>query len=184
MFSLTQNTPTGGDCCAGYKVEFSKEYTVREFIKEVLEKYPGEWGYFELKNLNISTEYNRGRLLKLKFADAILDSKIVRAYASGGWSRMDYSLTVDITMDNKPGIAEKATDSNGCFQNGNNHAAPLYSLTVEQMETFDRLCNDIRLGTIELEQAIARLAMKQSDLKKKVDSPTNIVDKIYRKEAE
>lgn len=101
MFSLTQNTPTGGDCCAGYKVEFSKEYTVREFIEEVLKKNPGEWGYFELKNLNVSTEYNCGRLLKQKFADAILDSKIVRAYASGGWSRMDYSLTVDITMDNK-----------------------------------------------------------------------------------
>lgn len=87
-------------------------------------------------------------------------------------------------MDNKPGVVKKATDSNGCFQNGNSHAAPLYSLTVEQMETFDRLCNDIRLETIELEQAIARLAMKQSDLKKKVDSLTNIVGNIYRKEAE
>lgn len=46
MFSLTQNTPTGGDCCAGYKVEFSKEYTVREFIEEVLKKKSRRVGLF------------------------------------------------------------------------------------------------------------------------------------------
>lgn len=35
MFTLTQATPTGGDCTAGYDVGFSNEYTVREFIEEV-----------------------------------------------------------------------------------------------------------------------------------------------------
>ena len=38
MFSLTQITPTFGDCTAGYRVDLDKEYTVSEFINEVLKK--------------------------------------------------------------------------------------------------------------------------------------------------
>lgn len=162
-------------------MKFSNEYTVREFIEEVLKTHPGEWGYFELKNLGVRTDYKHGRLLKQHFADVLLGSKIVKAYASGGWSRMDYKLTIELKDENsyKP---EKATESKGIFQNGNTHAALPFSWTREQLETFDRLCNDIRLETIELEQAIAGVAMKQRDLRQKVECLTNIVGEIFRKE--
>lgn len=43
MITLTQDTPVAGDCTAGYKVQFSKACTVREFIEEVLKTHPGEW---------------------------------------------------------------------------------------------------------------------------------------------
>lgn len=181
MFTLIQDTPEAGDCTAGYKVQFSKTCTVREFIEEVLKKNPGEWGEFELKHFGVRTEYKYGRLVKQKFADELLDSKIVRAYASGGWTRMDYKLTIDPKDENsyKPG---KITESKGIFQNGNTHAALPFSWTREQLETFDRLCNDIRLETIELEQTIAGLAMKQSNLRQKVECLTHIVGEIFRKE--
>lgn len=74
------------------------------------------------------------------------------------------------------------TESKGIFQNGNTHAALPFSWTRERLETFDRLCNEIRLETIELEQAIAGLAMKQSRLRQKIDGLTHIVGEISRKE--
>ena len=94
---------------------------------------------------------------------------------------MHYKLTIELKDENsyKP---EKATESQGIFQNGNTHAALPFSWTREQLETFDRLCNDIRLETIELEQAIAGVAMKQRDLRQKVECLTNIVGEIFRKE--
>ncbi len=127
MFTLTRATPTGGDCTAGYDVGFSNEYTVREFIEEVLKTHPGEWGYFELKNLGVRTDYKHGRLLKQHFADELLNSKIVKAYASGGWSRMDYYLTIEL-KDEHPDKSVRPTEVKGCFQNGNNHSQPLETL--------------------------------------------------------
>lgn len=181
MFTLTQDTPTGGDCTAGYKVQFSKAYTLREFIEEVLKRNSRGWGEFKLENLGARTEYREGRLVKQNFADALLDSKITKAYAAGGWGLMDYYLTIDLKDESsyKPG---KVTESKGIFQSGNTHAALPFSWTREQLETFDRLCNDIRLETIELEQAIAGLAMKQSNLRQKVECLTHIVGEIFRKE--
>lgn len=181
MFSFIIDTVIGGDCSVGYKVEFSEPCTVREFVEYILKKKSADSGKFELENLGVKTEYKCGRLVKLKFADAILDSKIIKAYAVRAWSFMDYKLTIELKDENsyKPG---KVTESKGLFQNGNTHAVLPFSWTREQLETFDRLCNDIRLGTIELEQAIAGLAMKQSNLRQKVECLTNIVGEICRKE--
>ena len=127
MFTLTQATPTGGGCTAGYDVKFSNEYTVRELIEEVLKTHPGEWGYFQLKNVGVRTEYRYGRLVKQKFADVLLDSKIVKAYAVGGYSNMDYILTIEL-KDEHPDKSVKPTEVKGCFQNGNNQPQPLETL--------------------------------------------------------
>lgn len=36
MFTITQCTPTGGDCTAGYRVCLDKEYTLQEFVDTIL----------------------------------------------------------------------------------------------------------------------------------------------------
>lgn len=46
MFTLTQSTPTAGDCTSGYKVTLDKEYTLQEFIDAVLTN-KGEWGVYQ-----------------------------------------------------------------------------------------------------------------------------------------
>lgn len=127
MFTLTQDTPTGGDCTAGYKVQFSNEYTVREFIEEVLKKHPGEWGDIKLKNLEARTKYRYGTLVKQNFPDQLPDSKIVKAYAVGGYSNMDYILTIE-QVGGHPDKSVKATEVKECFQNGDSHLQPLETL--------------------------------------------------------
>lgn len=36
MFTLTQCSPTFGDCTARYRVDLDKEYTLEEFIDAIL----------------------------------------------------------------------------------------------------------------------------------------------------
>ncbi|WP_443683882.1 hypothetical protein [Phocaeicola plebeius] len=95
MFSLTQITPTFGDCTAGYRVDLDKEYTVSEFINEVLKKEPNEWGYFKIKKNGMMSEYRYGELLENNFDNEILSAKVSHISASGGWTRMDYYLTIE-----------------------------------------------------------------------------------------
>ena len=61
MFSLTQVTPVGGDCCAGYKVNLDKEYTVSEFIKSVLEnrKMNGATLKSKTRGLRLNTDMEK-----------------------------------------------------------------------------------------------------------------------------
>ena len=96
MIKLTQTSETFGDCTALYLVELTKEYTVVEFIKEVLTKK--EWGKigvydrderFESSNC----EYN-GKELQTQMPEAFLNKKIDKVTARGGWSRMDYTLHI------------------------------------------------------------------------------------------
>ncbi len=99
MIKLTQNTPTSGDCTAGYAVTLDKEYTVEEFINEVLTK--NEWGYIGIHSngqawFDIgfpSCEYKKDKLVTEMQKD-ILPIKVKSATASGGWSRMDYVIYV------------------------------------------------------------------------------------------
>ena len=97
MIKLRQNTPTAGDCTAGYEVTMDKTYYVKEFIDEVLSN-KGEWGYIGIKKEGVPTffgdpncEYKWGRLLS-NLPEEYLDKEISIVSASGGWSRMDYLL--------------------------------------------------------------------------------------------
>lgn len=100
MIKLTQCTPTGGDCTAGYSVKMDKEYTVKEFVDEIL-KNANEWGYIGIfkegqawyERGTPHCEFRRSELIT-KLPDEIMDKIIVNAKASGGWSRMDYLLTL------------------------------------------------------------------------------------------
>lgn len=97
MIKLKQNTPTGGDCTAGYAVTLDKEYTVRELINEVLTRK--EWGYIGIHNDGQAwfergtpnCKYKQDKLLT-DMPPEVLNMKIKSVTARGGWSRMDYVI--------------------------------------------------------------------------------------------
>lgn len=98
MFKLIQTGREGGDCTAPYDVELDKEYTVREFITEVLINRPNEWGdiyYCEGVKIRLvddpHCEYRYGILLTT-LPEEILDKKVIYVTAHGGWSSMDYFI--------------------------------------------------------------------------------------------
>lgn len=101
VFSKTQSAPSGGDCTAPYSVTLHRDTTVREFIEAVLEN-KNEWGYikvFEEKpksmfNSDLIVSFRYGKLKNRLTENKLLDKKVKRASASGGWSRMDYCLYV------------------------------------------------------------------------------------------
>lgn len=106
MFELIQNTPVGGDCTCGYGVKLDREYTVAGFVNTVLKNYANEWGIFEVKRGSKavgSFEYSYGNCNLTDKPDAdYRDCKIKEAYASGGWSRMDYTLYIEKVENVKP----------------------------------------------------------------------------------
>lgn len=99
MFRLRQCTPESSDCTCGYSVELDKEYTVREFVDTVLRERSNEWGNFYIGDKspifnNPEYRYRYGKLLKEIPVD-ILDMRIASVDASGGWTRMDYQMSLD-----------------------------------------------------------------------------------------
>lgn len=91
LFDLRASGPTAGDCTTPYNVALNKECTVREFIDEVLKK--GEWGYVRISD-GSNIEYKNDKITYGGFGPNILDSKINKATAHGGWTRMDYVLDI------------------------------------------------------------------------------------------
>lgn len=98
-----------GDCTSNYDVTIPSGTTVREFIRYISDVYSvehGEWGDFICANQRRGSflSYNRGRLFfeESKYGtpkekcqpilDEIIDKKIVKVTANGGWSTMSYTL--------------------------------------------------------------------------------------------
>lgn len=102
MIKFIQTHATGGDYTAPYDVILGKPYTVGEFIAEILSTRPNEWGYVDVicEGSNYLTpsarmEYRHGEALnKLPESILRLQIDIDNVKASGGWSRMDYSLKI------------------------------------------------------------------------------------------
>lgn len=90
-FKLKRVTPIGGDETTGYDVILDKDYTVKELLDEVVSN-KGEWGYFSVKG-GSRCEYRWGKLLS-NLKDVDLDKKISKVSSSGGWSRMDYYISI------------------------------------------------------------------------------------------
>lgn len=92
--------PTGGDETAPYSVTDYQAKTVVEFIHEMLEQNPKEWGYIEVKDepagdgfrWSTRIEYRYGKLLN-EIPDAWQYREIDKVDAAGGWSYMDYFIT-------------------------------------------------------------------------------------------
>ena len=94
--------PFGDETC-NYELVLYKEMTVREFVEQVLSD-EREWGTIHIYDPKGKTpwarryggpkcEYRRGRLVSV-FPDEILDKVIVSGKSNGGWSLMDYDLTL------------------------------------------------------------------------------------------
>jgi len=89
---LIQTGRTGSDETAPFKVMDFWAKTLVEFITEVLEERPHEWGFFKVKTIGGRVEYRDGELLN-EIPDSWQYVEIESIDASGGWSRMDYLIT-------------------------------------------------------------------------------------------
>lgn len=89
----------GSDCTGPYEVTVSLPMTVGEFISELLETYPDEWGYIGIYNKKEEIfgyprcEYKYGKLLSA-LPEEYIDRQIESVSGSGGWSASDYILHV------------------------------------------------------------------------------------------
>lgn len=99
MFALKQCGEIRSDETAPYEVILDKEYTVQEFIEEVL-KRTYEWGNIGINDGNRShyfgnptCEFNHGILSGT--LPGYLDKKVKSAIADGGWTCMTYLLEVE-----------------------------------------------------------------------------------------
>lgn len=93
---LIPYTKTAGDESRGFYVDFDKNYSIREFIKEVLLK--NEWGTFDIREgfsnksgLIIDYKYNN---LIDQLPIGIMNRTIWKAKANGGWGNMDYLIFI------------------------------------------------------------------------------------------
>lgn len=104
MFSFIENGDVRGDCTRAYRIKLDRQYTVEEFIETVLTKRSGEWGYIGIRVTeggfservfgNPCCEYKWGKLLST-LPKKYLNKKIIEVTGDGGWSRMDYLITLE-----------------------------------------------------------------------------------------
>ena len=93
-----QTCRTGSDCTAPYEVTEYEAKSAADFIREVIRKYPSEWGDFEINGGDGTPffRYKRVRYKQGELLDEIPEGwsnvEIDRITASGGWSRMDYLI--------------------------------------------------------------------------------------------
>lgn len=85
--------PGAYDCI--YSIQLEKEYTITEFIEEILRTKSNEWGCFaingETHHGGFRIEYLWGKLKKeipQKYANAL----IAEVNSCGGWTQMNYSI--------------------------------------------------------------------------------------------
>lgn len=107
MFSLTRTTPVGGDCTAGYRVNLDKEYTLQEFIDAVLTN-KNEWGWIKIAKRDCamynypSFGYRYGEIqTEANIPESVYAYKVKSVISSGGWTRMDYIVTLEKEVDSK-----------------------------------------------------------------------------------
>ena len=98
MFKLIFKKGPYGDQTADYDVELNGKYTVESFIQDVLSKEE-EWGTIFIDDGRLffseyRCDYKYGELLT-HFPDEKLDLTVIAAKAQGGWSSMDYYLSVE-----------------------------------------------------------------------------------------
>lgn len=102
MFTLTICMPTRGDCTAGYKVFLDKEYTLQEFVDAILTNKKDEWGVIRIQKRNClwtrypRIDYRYGSITsKPNIPEKVFGYKVKSVTASGGWTAMDYIVTLE-----------------------------------------------------------------------------------------
>lgn len=95
MIEIKQTNPAPDATTSGYDVVLDKTYTVLDFMYEVLKTRRRDWGTFRIAVLGLSVEYRYGMLKKPEWSHDLLYSKVSSVSASGGWTHMDYVITVN-----------------------------------------------------------------------------------------
>lgn len=89
-----QQGPTRGDCCAAYSVKLSRACTLQELIAYILTQRHS-WGFLRIKgNLFSCFEYRYGLIIGTAITKVDLCREVSEVTADGGWSRMDYFVTL------------------------------------------------------------------------------------------
>ncbi len=99
-----------GDCTSNYTVTFPERTTVGEFIQYIINDYSveaKEWGDFMVvgvRHCRPLLQYDCGRSFFKEpwsnkkecepLLESIIDKKIKKISANGGWSAMSYTLTL------------------------------------------------------------------------------------------
>lgn len=84
-----------GDGCSTYEVKLSRTCTLQELIDYILLTYRRDWGYLRIKgNLFPCFEYRYGQQISIALTEADLQRKVAEISADGGWSRMDYCVSL------------------------------------------------------------------------------------------
>lgn len=102
MFTLTQYTPTNGDCMAGYIVTLDKEYTLQQFVDAVLTNKKDDWGEIKIAKRNTPwyrypcIGYQRGNIIgEANIPEKVFGYKVKSVIANGGWTLMDYIISLE-----------------------------------------------------------------------------------------
>lgn len=82
----------GGDCTSRYALSLKKKATVREFIDAIISDKQ-EWGHISVSD-GPGIWFKNGEYQMSSNMEKMLNKKVKKASASGGWSRMDYVLQV------------------------------------------------------------------------------------------
>lgn len=84
-----------GDETSLYEVMFPDGLTIKDFVEIAVLENPEEWGNFRCSWFGpIIAEYEHGKIEYTKEFEEIKDKIVHRASSTGGWSRMDYHLTI------------------------------------------------------------------------------------------
>ena len=100
---LTQIGGPYGDACSRYSFTTTKEhFTIQDLIGAARRNTP-EWGYVRVNCGcdRFELEYSHGQIISNNIPESLYDKEFTEGTAYGGWSRMDYEVT--ITPDNHGG---------------------------------------------------------------------------------
>ncbi len=103
-FRFIASGETSSDCTTPYTIKFDKEFTLGEFIKQILSK--NEWGYIEIDNKKI--EYKKNKIISSNPFEKFYYKHIINCTARGGWSNMDYHIVLDEAIDEFEFMLEEA----------------------------------------------------------------------------
>ena len=108
MIKLIETGGPYGDCTSDFDVKFDRPYTIGELIKEIYEEDGDSWGYVKIMNgrewwngLDICL-YRYGKWEK-PCPPEYLDRVIESATCNGGWSRLDFYVTLTEEMPENAG---------------------------------------------------------------------------------
>lgn len=85
-------TSMGQDGTSGYEVTVNRACTLYELIRTVLTR--NEWGCISTTSFEGSCEYKGKEVTMSSFSYSTLEREVGEIRASGGWSRMDYRVTL------------------------------------------------------------------------------------------